>query len=163
MGELQCLKNISSVCVEVGLTCSQTVRKSVSMPKAKQVELTSREPVNIDGLLGLARLKSAGRCKWPGSEVTIRTILLAYIDRVGCDGWMKTSWLESGIPGIDFKTRRYSCEGPGGEGKSLYCLPKLLCDSDRALWNVCDIDVESSNFNAQAARFPDMRLLAELL
>ena len=113
--------------------------------------------------MGLARLKSAGRCKWPGSEVTIRTVLLAYVDRVGPDGWMKTSWLETGIPGVGFKTRRYMCEGPGGEGKSLFCLPKLLRDSGRALWNACDIDIESCNFNAQVARFPDKPLLTEYL
>ena len=134
------------------------------MPKGKKVEVTSREPVNIAGLLGLARLKSAGRCKWPGSEVTIRTVLLAYVDRVGSDGWLKTSWFESGLAGVSFKTRRYSCEGPGVEGKSLFCLPKLLRDSGRqGLWNACDIDIESCHLNAQVARHPDRPLLREYL
>ena len=134
------------------------------MPKTKKIEITSREPVNVEGLLTLAKLKSAGRCMWPGSEVTVRTVLLAYVDRVGADGWVKTSWFESGLAGVEFKTRRYSCEGPGVEGKSLFCLPKLLRDSGRqGLWNAFDVDIENCHFNAQVARHPGRPILKEYL
>ena len=87
----------------------------------------TREPVNISSLKDLASRKASGVVCWPGWDVSIRTLLQAYLGRVGSDDKLPVTWREgSSIAELGFATRRYAGEGPGVAGSSLFCLPRVL-------------------------------------
>ena len=108
----------------------------------------TREPVNISSLKDLASRKASGTVCWPGWDVSIRTLLQAYLGRVGPDGMLPVTWREGGSLGdFGFATRRYAGGGLGVAGRSLFCLPRVLRGCGRhGLWNSVDLDQENSHF-----------------
>eukprot|EP00973_Karenia_brevis_P027006 3726466-Karenia_brevis.AAC.2 len=77
----------------------------------------SQEPIDAEGLRNLASRKAAAHVCWPGSNVDIRTVLLATIARAE-DGYLTAQWQES-AEDYGFPTRRWSAH-------SLFSLPRLL-------------------------------------
>ena len=92
--------------------------------KACKTRLTTREPVNVEALQDLASRKAAGVISWPGWQVSIRTVLQAYLACVE-DGYVEVAWSEH-VDDFGFETRRYSGKGEGVAGRSRFCLPGLL-------------------------------------
>jgi hypothetical protein len=122
--------------------------------KNKAAAVHTREAVNVKGLSDLASRRASGRVCWPGWDVSIRTVLQAYLGRVE-DGFLPVTWHEGGAEDFGFATRRYSGEGRGVAGRSLFCLPRALRACGRhGLWNAMDIDQDSAHFHAQLSRHP---------
>ena len=121
--------------------------------KTKAVVLHTREPVNVASLTDIASRRASRRVCWPGWDVSIRTVIQAYLSRVD-NGFLPVTWHEwGGTEDVGFKTRRYSGEGPGVVGRSLFCLPRALRGCGRhGLWNTVDIDQDNSHFHAQLTR-----------
>ena len=123
--------------------------------KTNRSRLTTREPLNVDALRDLASRKAAGVTSWPGWQVSIRTVLQAYLACVE-DGHLDVAWTEwAHADQFGFETRRYSGKGEGVAGRSLFCLPGLLRACGRqGLHNTMDIDQDNAHFEAQVARHP---------
>ena len=132
----------------------------MAFAKKRRVDVTdvceTRELVNISSLRDLASRKASGTVCWPGWDVSIRTMLQAYLVRVGPDGMLPVTWREgSSISDLGFATRRYAGGGLGVAGRSLFCLPRVLRGCGRhGLWNTVDLDQDCSHFQAQLARHP---------
>ena len=124
--------------------------------KNKRSSVSTREPVNVKALRDVASRKAAGTVCWPGWDVSIRTVLKAYLGHIGPDGMLPVTWREGGsLVDFGFVTRRYAGGGPGVTGRSLFCLPRVLRGCGRyGLWNTVDIDQDNSHFQAQVARHP---------
>ena len=104
----------------------------------------TKEPIDADGLRDLASRKAAAHLCWPGSNVDIRTVLLATIARAE-DGYLTAQWDESAYD-YGFPTRRWTTQ-------SLFSLPRLLKAAGRhGLHNAVDIDQDNAHFNAQLTR-----------
>ena len=83
----------------------------------QQVEVWTREPVNVAALKDLASRSAAGIVCWAGSDVEIRRLLCDYLACVDAEGYLKVRWYES--PGVcDFATRRFSGGANGAKGRS---------------------------------------------
>jgi hypothetical protein len=120
------------------------------------VPFETREPVNVDRLRDLASRRASGNVCWPGWDVSIRTVIQAYLGHLGADGMLQVTWREGGsLTDFGFATRRYAGGGEGVAGRSLFCLPRVLRGCGRhGLWNTVDIDQDNSHFQAQLARHP---------
>ena len=127
------------------------------------VTFETREPVNAECLKDLASRKASGTVCWPGWDVSIRTVLQAYLGHVSHDGMLPVTWREGGsLADFGFATRRYAGGGPGVAGRSLFCLPRVLRGCGRyGLWNTVDIDQDNSHFQAQLARHPGRPALVQ--
>ena len=133
------------------------------MPKRKKQPLEyTREPINTARLRDLASRKAAGVVCWPGWDVPIRTVLLAYVGHAA-DGLLPVAWKEGGsLDEFGFVTRRYSGDGTGVSGRSLFCLPRALRSCGRSgLANTVDVDQCNSHFHAQMARHPGKAALLQ--
>ena len=94
--------------------------------KTNTFRLTTREPLNVDALRDLASRKAAGVTSWPGWQVSIRTVLQAYLACVE-DGHLDVAWTEwAHADQFGFGTRRYSGKGEGVAGRSLFLLAWTL-------------------------------------
>ena len=94
--------------------------------KTKAVVVHTREPVDVASLTDLASRRASGRVCWLGWDVSIRTVVQAYLSRVDNE-CLPVTWHEwGGMEDVGFNTRRYSGEGPGVSGRSLFCLPRAL-------------------------------------
>ena len=93
--------------------------------KNKATAMYTREAVNVRGLTELASRRASGRVCWPGWDVSIRTVIQAYLLRVE-EGFLPVTWHEGGAEEFGFATRRYSGEGRGVAGRSMFCLPRAL-------------------------------------
>ena len=88
--------------------------------KTSKICLTTREPLNVDALRDLASRKAAGVTSWPGWQVSIRTVLQAYLACVE-DGHLDVAWTEwARADQFGFETGRYSGKGEGVLGRSLF-------------------------------------------
>ena len=132
--------------------------------KTNKSRLTTREPLNVDALRDLASRKAAGVTTWPVWQVSIRTVLQAYLACVE-DGHLEVAWSEwAHADEFGFETRRYSGKGEGVAGRSLFCLPGLLRACGRqGLHNTMDIDQDNAHFEAQSARHPGKHALLQYI
>ena len=64
--------------------------------KRKVAICETREPVNTACLKDLASRKASGTVCWPGWDVSIRTVLQAYLGHVGPNGMLPVTWREGG-------------------------------------------------------------------
>ena len=79
--------------------------------KTNKSRLTTREPLNVDALRDLASRKAAGVTTWPGWQVSIRTVLQAYLACVE-DGHLEVAWSEWGNQTVFGQRRRSGREKP---------------------------------------------------
>jgi hypothetical protein len=126
------------------------------LPRSFARTASTNEPVNVKALSSLARRVASGRVCWPGSEVTIRSLLHALLAQVDDRGFVQVSWHEG--PSLDthgFATRRFSGGGAGVQGKSLFCLPRVLRSVARCgLHHTVDVDQDNCHLQAQLLRHP---------
>ena len=91
-----------------GSQMASAKKRKVAVPDVCE----TREPVNISCLKDLASRKASGVVCWPGWDVSIRTLLQAYLGRVGPDGMLPVTWREGGsLCDFGFATRRYAGGG----------------------------------------------------